>query len=539
MDKEKAKFDLKDVWAQRFWIACGIIAITCVVVFFITNSALNKEREQRTSKIKQQKSVVESVMNTGTTDTANIKVHPNATTQKGMEGEINTGAKAAFEAWQMRFDNQQQYLQWPEVISKSIADNLKKIDHPETADQLDWDLTREQRDTFREQIVDVMPGLVDKIKAKWEFEKVNTKTKNSQGSSDASMLEERKKEPEVVIWESDNQAIWQAKLTQFGGRNGNADPTGVPTTMQIFSLQQDLWLLGAVFDIIDKVNEDASANDFAKVKRIDHILIGREAGGAGTVGQVTDAELAAKGPEKKKAQSHTGRKERGLKRGRQRSLNSYGSRRSAKSSGTKKAGFSPNESTSPFHGRYVNWDFEPVNNSEIVKALTSDKLVDDSYLHVARRIPVRVAVRMDEREIENFLAACANSPFIFEVHRVRVNEHEINNGFDADSVSNKKKRDGNEKELGSLNVAGGQGSDASTLSDGNDDRSGGNGGSGDPHSPEKRVNFDIDVEFYGVVKLYNTPDEDILYDRKKTNKKQGTKPGDDKKAQVNDPNING
>ena len=114
---------------------------------------------------------------------------------------------------------------------------------------------------------------------------------------------------------------------------------------------------------------------------------------------------------------------------------------------------------------------------------------EDLELIVSKRVPVRIAVRMKETEIATFMAACANSPFAFEIQQVRWNKH----------------RKGEKIALGGtrglLGSRGGGGGGFGNR---------GYGGSGTSFGPvlhstpvEVRTNYDVNVEFYGIVKIYN------------------------------------
>ena len=105
---------------------------------------------------------------------------------------------------------------------------------------------------------------------------------------------------------------------------------------------------------------------------------------------------------------------------------------------------------------------------------------------------------MDERKIPDFIAMCANSNFVFEVNQLRVNRHlevepiAFNGGV-------------------AKNDTGGGG-----MMGGMPGSSGGGPGGGTSLPPlksrdvESRINFDVSVEFFGVVKLYNPVRENFL-----------------------------
>jgi len=527
MDKKKKEsFDINDIWKHRFWIACGLIAITAFVTWYMAKSSLDSEREKRLALIKGAQSSIQQVLSTTAIvpEGADVKVHPNTSTVAGMEAEIANGAEANLEAWRMRYEAQSQHLDWPEVISSLIRNKLSRIRQPEIISR--EYLTGEQRDTFREQIRQVMPELVKKIKANWNFadtpaEPVNERGDRSQGTPEVSKME-ASGEPEVVRWESKNQQVWQAKLSEFQGKYGNDDPGNRPTTQQILALQQDLWILEAVFEVIAEVNGDASANDLAPVKKIDHVLVGRETGSWNSVGKVLGADEMAKAPKTSNVrerlrenlgeQGLSGVNRRGITPREEQGPVSSSSSSSAKS----QSSFDPSESKSPFHGRYVDWNFERVNESRLLEALNAEQgLSADPYLHVARRLPVRIALIMDERKIEHFLAAAANSPFVFEIQRIRINKHLPNEGMEEVGTTRSRGDDDGGPAANQPSRLAGGGANATFGGDGRQGRGSDSGGDDLPESVEQRTNFDVKVEFFGVVKLYNPINEDVLYGRKK------------------------
>ena len=78
----------------------------------------------------------------------------------------------------------------------------------------------------------------------------------------------------------------------------------------------------------------------------------------------------------------------------------------------------------PFHNMYVDTKFEPIASEEVLKVVKGAELPESHLeLIIAKRLPVRIGLRMDERKISDFMAACINSPFSFEIQQVRINRH--------------------------------------------------------------------------------------------------------------------
>ena len=298
----------------------------------------------------------------------------------------------------------------------------------------------------------------------------------------------------AVIWSDVNQDLWVDKLTRFKGLDDHSSETDSPTPLQCYMLQQDLWLLEAMFKIIRSINGDANANDLSVIKEIDHIAFGREA--VKRLGELSsiDTLLGPGGSESGEAI---------LDRG---DAGDFGGDEEAGDlgrddpGGDRAGGVGYNSAAAglpPFHRRYVNLDFEPLTSEQVLAVIKGQELpAENLELIIAKRVPVRLGVKMDERRIADFMAACANSPFAFEISQVRINKHDPEGediplgGFGADGTSDK--FDG----MGLAVGGGGIGGPA--------------GGAETSKPVEIRTNYDVNVEFFGIVKIYNPVREDLL-----------------------------
>ena len=142
----------------------------------------------------------------------------------------------------------------------------------------------------------------------------------------------------------------------------------------------------------------------------------------------------------------------------------------------------------PFHNMYVDTNFEPISSEQVLAVVTGEELPENNLeLLIAKRLPVRIGLTMDERKIPEFMAACVNSPFSFEIQQVRINRHSAEGevlGLGGDETNIP--REGNYNS-----------DDAASDFD-------------DVSSVETRVNYDVNVEFFGIIKVYNPVRPDLI-----------------------------
>ena len=498
-----------------FWIASFLLTVTMIGVWFYSTGALQAETASRESELKGLDSTAQSVISSEAEDGAGV--HPNKETEEGMNQKIDKLAESVVAAWQLRYDAQRNVMRWPDsILSPKFMKEFNKYDPPET---LPDDETGQRIDTqtllkeYKQQIPSQMKHICSIIQTNWTYQEQldkeafvssgdsdedaqgdgdQTPSDDDEGSSSRDGSDSKEPPREIVEWNQLNQDLWFQKLTNFLFRDDNRFQIKIPSPSQVYMLQQDLWLLEAMFDIIRTVNGQVDAegkammgddgkhkmvlaNDLATVKKIDHVVFGREA--LGLLGEIVN----------------TTKEEKTSGRG--------GGRRGGRGTESNDKGFGYYGKPA-FHGRYVDANLEPVKSETIRKALSESTLpADNLELVVAKRVPVRLAVQMDEREIPRFLAACANSPFAFEVWQVRVNKH-----------------DPEEK----IALRGGPEDSSSSRSSGiGKSQSGLGGGFGDGNGKGNlavkvalRKKYDVGVEFYGIVKIYNPVNPELITGKK-------------------------
>jgi len=527
-----------------FWIANFLLAATMIGVWFFETGRTTKLAEEQIGKIKSKVSAIDAVKRVSAEE--GVAAHPNETTAKGMELKLQKLADSIANAWSIRYQAQQNIMKWPDEIlfgaaGKRFREEFSKYNPPETLPLETTGYSEEMKlllRVYKQQIPSEMANICSIIKSDWQFqdqldaaiarEDVGSggdTDKNDPAGAGAEVSEEEKERQrkeafetgrQIVAWNSTNQQLWLEKLTRFKGRDDNSFSVNLPTPSQVYMLQQDLWLLEAMFEIIRNVNAQRDsdgnmvigadgkpvmvpANDLAAIKRIDHIVFGREA--LSRLGTITDTISAAE----QKSASRAG----GGARPRPGGAGGGGSKSSD-------LGFAYRGQPA-FHGRYVNEKLEPIEAEKIQKSVTATTLpAENLEVVVAKRVPVRLAVQMDERKIASFLAACANSPFAFEVWQVRINRHDSDEqitlrgsegggqgaGAAGRDDDDRQGRGRDESQFGSMEGGGGSGGSANLANTGS--------GSSGATSVAVRGNFDVGVEFYGIVKIYNPVNETVL-----------------------------
>lgn len=497
---------LKPIIKYHFWILCGIIVLTTIGAGFWAMSGQASTIKKQVQEIKTAKTEATGVMSVSADvgEEASVSVHPNEDTNEGMNGEIVDAKTEVMAAWQKLYSEQKDLLDWP---LGALPEDVAKVFVPFRAERMAFELNNpelEAPSSVRKQVKEilprVLPRLAEQIRAEWQVEDEDD-VSDSKMPVDESPMESAMFNQPVTEWDFSDQLQWEAELTQFTGRNGNDDPLGTPTTMQVLFAKENLVLLNGVLEILKTVNEDAATPGQATVKRIQSILIGNQAhsaermdlsklsGGGGPAGGMDDRMAAMKN-----YASNLGKKP-------------------GESGGDKKVvSASELEKMDPAHMRYVNEKFEPISSGDYRKAITSKTLSDKSWMSVVKRVPVRLTLMIDERKIDDLLEACANGKLPLEVRQVTLVGGQLPESEAAAGAKKKKRTQRNIGEVGA--GSGGSGATMTLSGEGPGAAGGAAGGAKGSNgniktqnysTAEFNTNFDVPVEIYGFMKIYNEP----------------------------------
>lgn len=500
---DQVKQYLRVAAKYHFWILCGLVALLTLGSWYTTSASLKKQFVDNKGKITSAESSLTTVMGK--------QNHPNPNFHQQMDLLTNKYKDNLRVLWEKQYNEQGKNLRWPE----QVLDDQGTILEP--------GLTRE----FVEQVEPLRPiettvpydpanKSLDKLKDNYKAEYVNyvksialprlakivgSVWSPAQDSGTGPGGNTPRFDPgsggidatgpkEIVTWNGENQAFLQD--TRFDWRK---EVGGRPSTLQILYAQEDLWVLETIAKIIAKTNEGADAPHNAVVKRIEYLKLGRDA--VGFSGEVMKlAALAGPAP---------------------------GSAPGAPGALTPGQPLAPGAppldpratpgavalTRDPAEGRYVDQFYKAIAPDQLRSAFTS-KDEKDAFLAVAKRMPVRMHLVVDQRKLHRFLAECGNSNLIVEVRQMRVNRPRFEGGPATGGAT------------GGYPIAGGDPGRSGGGLGGLEGRGGGggvrpaggqfgrNGGGGTATGDDEKPHFDVEVELYGVVYIYNPVNEAMV-----------------------------
>jgi hypothetical protein len=563
-------------WAKKniFWIGCFLLSVGMIATWFIAVAGIDKRRKDLTSKINTNIRTVDQINRTTAEEEA--KAHPNDSTESGMKREINKTIDSIIVGWRKRYQDQRKILKFPnDILGDDVANFFEQVDTPEKFDPANVGRGYERfLRAYYENIPKQMVKISKRVRTNWEFDPDAEANQTAGGRGGGGSEEDESRggmgggmgpgggmgggmgpgggrgenndalnemNKYAVLWDSANQALWNRKLTEFQGYDDHLLANIYPTPLQVYMLQQDLWLLEAMFENIRAINGESDANDLSVIKKIDHVVFGREArttlgylsmidprlsgqlGAAAGAGNPFAGGAGAGGGGPGGRGGGPGGRGGGLSSG------MGGTTGSSSEDDDGDGDFVASSSQSPYHGRYVDLNFEPIGSEDVYNVISGSVLPDKNLeLIVAKRVPFRIALKMDERKINEFVAQCANSAFVFEVKQFRINRHTANDGIAFNGGISKNSggvsggMGGGPGMGGGMGPGGGMGGGAGPGGGMGAGPGGAGGGMGGgmgqsvdlgtlASTPvESRTNYDVKIEFYGIVKIYNPVRENFL-----------------------------
>ena len=434
---------------QHFWLIVPVLAILMGVSWYM---AANQQRDffkKRVSAIDGHFSSMSSIQGVENEPSSG---HPNEAFHKGMEEYIKQRAIDIDKAWAAQYQKQVGTMTWSPLLPPqfiAVVDKLRPIEAiGEEATINDYEGGGEWiLNTYRDFIVGKeLTRLADSIGARWQVKAEEMVGVGggygAGGGGDAGGdgygggggdgyggggadgyggggggyggggygggggyndagggYADDEFNPVIVDWSVENQG--KILANSFGWASRGA---GQPSLREMLYSQEDVWVLDSIMQIIKATNGDATHRSQAVVTAIESIDIGGAA--KATVGEITAVEDPNGGDEEDGGVFMGGGGDFGYDSG-------YG----GGDMGFEED-FEGGYAFDPLEGRYVDENYLPLEAEALRTAAGSEDIAD---IAVAKRMPVRLRVKMDSRKMAQLLAACSNAPLTFEVHQVRVN----------------------------------------------------------------------------------------------------------------------
>lgn len=442
---DQLKIFWKYVVQYHFWILTSIVLITSLIVFSMSRDQLDQQVSSRYGALDGAFNNVQRLESAAPT-------HPNS----GVEAEMNKILEAArvnvYDAWTKQYERQIPILKWSADIFEQDSEAVKIVDrrpielfldHPPPPDQ--GPLLKGAREVYRDYVRKEFTELAKIVGAQWTSA---MGTRAAAAEEVVTTATSATTKAPLVIWSQASQTALQSAMAPW------YDETKVPSTLEICYTQEDIWLLSAILKVIQTVNGPAKENFQAPIKEILSIKMGKQASEGSAFATVTSAVSGDT---------------------------------SGFSEGTITAATIPD----PADNRYVDANLRPVSGADLRMKMKSTA-PDDAFFAVAKRVPVRLRVRMDQSKLAKLLAELGNGLMMIEVKQVRVNSSDQPLAINLSAVASPEGGEGGEGGgfsggFGGARSLGGESSGSSVAAD--------------PDTP---------VEVFGIVYLFNPPNKEKL-----------------------------
>ncbi len=502
MDKIKPVIDF--VKRERFWVSCVLVLLVGAAFWWICSAGLRAEFEEHNSSITQSYSTGNQI--------SSAQNHPNKSSEAAQKAKLDELKRSVEIAWNKQYSEQgEEIFVWPEGLGKEFISVVKPMRPIEIHAKFDPDKKEDQeeidygfRSDYANFIQSELPKLADIVDARWapaqgmgmgvgssmdEGATSPTYDPGMEGGTSAAAAEANRP---MVEWSPTNQS--EITFTRFDWSNRE---NRAPSSVELLYAQEDYWVLKSLLNIIKNTNSGATAYYNAAIRKIEFIQMGRNANAnIGAITKVTEPTSPTAGD------AETGYTDPA---GSEFTEGSSGYPSDAEGTGDPSLAGVP---VDPADKRYVNQEYQPLSAEELRESTNLDGETlapEKAYLSVAKRMPIRMRVTIDGRKIPKFLTACANAELTVEVRQIRVNRPPglsatTAGGGGVESFSGGYPPGGNMFEGGPGGaISSPFGSSATTMAaEGSGGMEMGPGGVGATRFP-----FDVDLEIYGIVYIYN------------------------------------
>ena len=417
------------VWLKRhhFWVLCGLVAIIAVGSWAKASGKLSTLFTQNQTAIKGEFGNVKKLRDD--------PFHPNEDVNTKQQEQTKKQAADVAKLWEQLYNRQREHvLEWPSELSKDFRDYVDKL-------QFGAEIRPDLRNHYQNYIENHFPTLPKQIDARpvdpntiaggpgGEFGRGGPVGGESAVGAAGQLPDDN---DYICLWSPADQAVVRDELN-FREQ---------PTSLKIWVTQENLWVYHTLLDVIAKTNRAANATRMsnAAVQEIGELAVGLRAGkGSRAPGRlaVRPAVPAAAGVGPEGAPGGPagpgGGPEGGGMRG-----GEFSPGMGERGMGGPGGGAMTEEQEKSFllWGRYLGPDGKPIPFGGGGAATPGEAAAPPPaaeppaagqpldltiFGQEYKRLPVRMALRMDQRWLPRLIAECASEPLQVEVQEVRVN----------------------------------------------------------------------------------------------------------------------
>lgn len=515
---------------QYFWILLSLLSLVSIAGFVMTKMSLAAQLKSQQALVDSKYSSVQEVMSKAST-------HPNENSHKEMDRIVGAIAEDVRKAWELQYLRQVKIMQWPNSLG---PDFVALVDKYRPIETLQFPLTQEPlgvpyRERFRDYVDPLFPRLAKIIGANWEATVDDivpggtggglgggiggpTGPAGGRGGPGGMDPGGMMGGPEgagttgitgpkpLVYWQPASQKELMQNVLWWHNKQK------VPSTLEILYTQEDLWIIEGLMNIIKATNGDAQESFQAAIKEIEFLRIGKSAvGRAGTLtslGSTGNMGMGmGMGAEGSSGMPMPGA---GGDGGDQMGMGSSGAGPTPGSEGmggmleggSVDGAAATQSSPDPAAGRYVDTAFQPIAGEMLRTVVSSGALnPTDAPLAVAKRVPVRMRFKMDQRKLNRLLTECGNADLLFEIRQVRINTEAHGEASASGMMGGA---------MGGGRAGPSLGGSAGTPGLGAPDSGMEGSGGGGSAVVGAAKSYDLPVEIYGIVYLFNPVDMNKL-----------------------------
>jgi hypothetical protein len=403
------------IWLKRhhFWVLCGLVAIIAFTSWAKASGKLTALFTTNQSAIKKEFESVQGLRKD--------PFHPNEDINTKQQAQTKQQAADVQKLWQQLYDRQREHvLEWPTELIKDFRDNVDKL-------QFGAEIRSDLRNHYQNYIENHFPTMPKRIDAR--AIDPGTMSGGPGGGPEAMAGAPNQLQDEndyICLWSPADQAVVREDLN-FRSQ---------PSSLKIWVTQENLWVYESLLDVIAKTNRAAKATRMsnAAVQEIGELSLGLRAAKGNRAGHLLVqmvAPTAAPGPGEAGpgAAAPGGGPEGGA-----------GARMEFSPGGGPSNGPMTDEQEKAYllSGRYLSADGKPIPfgggggaapaegaaPAPAADAGAGQALDLTAFGQEYKRIPVRMALRMNQRWLPRLIAECASQPLQVEVQEVRVNPPE-------------------------------------------------------------------------------------------------------------------